>query len=70
MPETRRLEPFPDELVDGKDLAGAISFLTRLRLPPEFARAHLRRFGQVTGIKLHRTDYARLGGRSERLERV
>lgn len=68
--ESRRLPPFPDELVERRDLQGAINFLRSLQLPPEYARAHLRRFSLAAKVRAHRSDYAMLGGHTERLERV
>lgn len=56
-----RLPPFPNELVERGDKEGAIMFLISLRLPADFARAHLRRFAKVSGVTVTAVDYGRLG---------
>ncbi len=56
-PETARLPPFPDAIVELRDKGRAIAFLNSLRLPPHIATKHLRRWGEVAGVALGAADF-------------
>lgn len=60
MPEERILPPFPDALVTSPVKEDAIRFLLELRLPGRIGRAHLVRWGEMTGVELTTFDFSRV----------
>ncbi len=58
----QRLPPFPDELLDRARKADAIRFLTWLGLPFRIAAEHLKRWGDVAGVPITRSDLELLPG--------
>lgn len=58
----QRLPPFPDELLDRARLSDAIRLLTWLGLPFRIAAEHLKRWGDVAGVKVTEEDLRLLPG--------
>jgi len=60
VPETRRLPPFPDELVDPERKDSAVLFLLELGIPARLRAASLSRWARYVGLELTAADFERV----------
>lgn len=58
----QRLPPFPDELLDRFRKADAIRLLSWLGLPFRISSSHLKRWGELVGTPITRSDLELLPG--------
>jgi len=59
--ESTRLPPWPDELLDKRDLWAAVGFLKGAPVSPYTKARELRRYAAVTGLTPARAHYEALG---------
>jgi len=58
----QRLPPFPDELLEPVRKGDVIRLLTWLGLPFRISAEHLKRWGDVAGVKITTSDLELLPG--------